>query len=129
MRSKCFSDNQAHGAPGVTIMKKNFVLDTNVLLHSPEALFAFEDNNVVVPITVVEEIDNFKRDSSQLGRSARQAARYLDALRRKGQIAEGVPLREGVPSDCSHKYRTSKGVAQGRQCRQPNPRHSHGFTQ
>ncbi|HBU48816.1 MAG TPA: hypothetical protein DEB46_10940, partial [Myxococcales bacterium] len=33
-------------------MKKNFVLDTNVLLHSPEALFAFEDNNVVVPITV-----------------------------------------------------------------------------
>lgn len=76
-------------------MKKNFVLDTNVLLHSPEALFAFEDNNVVVPITVVEEIDNFKRDTTELGRSARQAARYLDALRRKGKIAEGVPLREG----------------------------------
>ncbi len=82
-------------APRVETVKKNFVLDTNVLLHSPEALFAFEDNNVVVPITVVEEIDNFKRDSTQLGRSARQAARYLDALRRKGQIAQGVPLREG----------------------------------
>ena len=53
-------------------MKKNFVLDTNVLLHDPRSLFGFGDNNIVVPIYVIEEIDNFKRDLSTLGRNARQ---------------------------------------------------------
>ena len=43
-------------------MKKNFVLDTNVLLHDPRSLFSFDDNNVVIPIYVIEEVDKFKRD-------------------------------------------------------------------
>ena len=73
-------------------MKKNFVLDTNVLLHDPRSLFSFGDNNVVIPIYVIEEIDNFKRDLSSLGRNARQVARYLDEFRAQGKLREGVPL-------------------------------------
>jgi len=76
-------------------LKKNFVLDTNVLLHDPRSLFAFDDNDVVVPIYVIEEIDNFKRDLSSLGRNARQVARSLDEFRAQGKLAEGVPLGEG----------------------------------
>ena len=47
-------------------MRKNYVLDTNVLLHDPSALYKFKDNNVIVPVYVVEEIDKFKRDLSEL---------------------------------------------------------------
>jgi PhoH-like ATPase len=76
-------------------VKKNFVLDTNVLLHDPRSLFGFDDNDVVVPIYVIEEIDNFKRDLSTLGRNARQVSRYLDEFREKGKLKEGVPLGDG----------------------------------
>lgn len=75
--------------------RKNYVLDTNVLLHDPRALYAFEDNHVVVPIYVIEEIDNFKKDLSELGRNAREVARLLDAHREDGAISEGVPLENG----------------------------------
>jgi len=76
-------------------MIKNFVLDTNVLLHDPGALYAFEENNVVLPIYVVEEIDKFKRDMNELGRSARGVSRTLDELRSQGNLAEGVDLPDG----------------------------------
>ena len=76
-------------------MTKTFVLDTNVLLHDPRALFSFEDNNVVIPIAVVEEIDNFKKDLSELGRNARQISRYLDQLRSDGSLKDGVRLDRG----------------------------------
>jgi len=78
-----------------TSSPKIFVLDTNVLLHDPRALFSFEDNDVVIPIYVVEEIDNFKKDLSELGRNARQVSRYLDQLREEGSLAEGVQLDRG----------------------------------
>ena len=81
-------------APGQS-MKKNFVLDTNVLLHDPRSLFSFDDNNVVIPIYVIEEVDKFKRDQSELGRNSRVVARYLDAFRAEGSLAEGVPLPGG----------------------------------
>ena len=74
---------------------KNFVLDTNVLLHDPGALFTFEENNVVLPIYVIEEIDKFKREMSELGRSARGIGRALDQLRAQGNLAEGVDLPRG----------------------------------
>ena len=74
---------------------KTFVLDTNVLLHDPNAMFAFEDNNVVIPIYVVEEIDNFKKELSELGRSAREISRNLDELRNEGSLSEGVELDNG----------------------------------
>ncbi len=73
-------------------MKKNFVLDTNVLLHDPRALTAFKDNNVIIPIYVIEEVDTFKKDLSELGRNARQVSRLLDELRGKGKLIDGVPV-------------------------------------
>jgi PhoH-like ATPase len=76
-------------------LKKNFVLDTNVLLHDPRSLFGFEENDVVIPIYVIEEIDNFKRDLSTLGRNARQVSRYLDEFRVQGKLRDGVPLGDG----------------------------------
>jgi PhoH-like ATPase len=77
-------------------MKKNYVLDTNVLLHDPRAIFRFEDNNVIIPIYVIEEVDQFKREGSERGRNARQIARLLDGLRDSGgSLAKGVPLTSG----------------------------------
>jgi PhoH-like ATPase len=75
-------------------LKKNFVLDTNVLLHDPRSIFGFEDNDVIIPIYVIEEIDNFKRDLSTLGRNARQVSRYLDDFRTQGKLGEGVRIAE-----------------------------------
>lgn len=76
-------------------MKKIFVLDTNVLLHDPTALFSFEDNEVVIPIYVLEEVDNFKKELSELGRNARHVVRNLDVLRTEGILTEGVPINGG----------------------------------
>jgi PhoH-like ATPase len=77
-------------------MKKNYVLDTNVLLHDPRAIFRFEDNDVIVPIYCIEEVDQFKREGSERGRNARQIARVLDELREQGgSLASGVPLQSG----------------------------------
>ena len=77
-------------------MKKNYVLDTNVLLHDPRAIFRFEDNNVIIPIYVIEEVDQFKREGSERGRNARHIARALDELRDKGgSLASGVTLDSG----------------------------------
>ncbi|HCM15611.1 MAG TPA: phosphate starvation-inducible protein PhoH [Candidatus Cloacimonas sp.] len=75
--------------------KKIFVLDTNVLIHNPRALFAFEDNRVVVPIVVIEEIDQFKKGLDEKSRNARQIGRYLDDLRKMGKLQEGVPTDQG----------------------------------
>ena len=69
-------------------MRKNFILDTNVLLHDPRSIYSFKDNNVIIPIYVIEEIDQFKRDLSELGRNARLVARYLDSFR-DGGLAQG----------------------------------------
>ena len=77
-------------------MKKNYVLDTNVLLHDPRAIFRFEDNSVIIPIYVIEEVDQFKREGSERGRNARQIARLLDELRDSGgSLAKGVTLSNG----------------------------------
>ena len=74
---------------------KNFILDTNVLLHDPQALFQFEENNLFIPITVIEEIDRFKKNMDETGRNARQVSRILDGLRGQGQLASGVALPDG----------------------------------
>ena len=75
--------------------KKIFVLDTNVLIHNPQAMFSFENNRVVIPITVIEEVDNFKKGLDEKGRNARQIGRYLDELREKGSLKDGVPIEKG----------------------------------
>jgi len=76
-------------------MRKRYVLDTNVLLHDPNALHQFQDNEVIIPFKVIEEIDRFKRDQSELGRNARQVSRMLDEIRLKGNLHEGVTLPGG----------------------------------
>lgn len=76
-------------------MQKNFVFDTNVLLHDPRAIFKFEDNNVVIPIYVIEEIDTFKKEMTELGRNAREASRILDRFRQKGKLGDGVEMESG----------------------------------
>jgi PhoH-like ATPase len=76
-------------------MKKNYILDTNVLLHDPNAIHKFEENNIIIPIRVIEEIDHFKRELSELGRSARQISRMLDELRSHGKLSDGVKLDNG----------------------------------
>jgi len=76
-------------------MKKDYVLDTNVLLHDPYALYKFQDNNILIPLVVVEEIDKFKRDQSEVGRNARAVNRFLDKEREKGSLNKGVALESG----------------------------------
>jgi len=73
-------------------MPKTFVLDTNVLLHSAQALESFEENTVVLPMAVIEELDKFKKNHDELGRNARQVIRRLDQLRVRGKLCKGVPI-------------------------------------
>ncbi len=78
--------------------RKTYVLDTNVLLHDPGSLFAFEEHEVVIPIKMIEEVDRFKKDLTEVGRNARQVSRYLDQLRvehKDRPLSEGVPLENG----------------------------------
>src|SRR5512146_3491905 len=76
-------------------MKRSFVLDTKVLLHDPRAIFSFEDNDVTIPIVVIEELDKFKKGIDEIGRNARQVSRILDDFRQKGKLSQGVPLEGG----------------------------------
>lgn len=69
---------------------KHFVLDTNVLLHNPNSLYMFDDNIVVIPFTVLGELDKFKKNNDDTGRSAREVIRQLDKLRSKGTLSRGV---------------------------------------
>jgi PhoH-like ATPase len=74
---------------------KNYIIDTNVLLHDPNSLLSFHENNVLIPIEVIEEIDRFKRGSSELGQNARTVSRMLDSFRGDGSLSEGVKLPNG----------------------------------
>jgi PhoH-like ATPase len=73
-------------------VKKTYVLDTNVVLHDPLAVYKFEDNAVVLPIFVIEEVDQFKKELSELGQNARHLSRILDELRNQN----GRTLDQGV---------------------------------
>ena len=77
-------------------MKKNYLLDTNVLLHDPRALFNFEDNNIYLPLEVVVELDQFKKGSEEINANAREVIRNLEELTEKGVPDKGIALpREG----------------------------------
>lgn len=76
-------------------MRKIFVLDTNVLLHDPTALFAFQEHEVIIPAIVLEEIDSKKRNAEEIGRNARRVSRLLDGLRDQGHLHDGVHLEHG----------------------------------
>jgi len=75
--------------------KRIYLLDTNVLVYDPAALFAFEGAQIAVPIVVLEELDKFKSENTDRGRNAREAIRQLDELREKGPLGQGVALDNG----------------------------------
>src|SRR5580693_3286522 len=76
---------------------KTFVLDTNVLLHDPQSIFRFEDNNLVIPVEVLEELDAIKNEqSTERGRNARRVHRHLQELLPDSRtMLEGVKLPTG----------------------------------
>jgi PhoH-like ATPase len=74
---------------------KTFVIDTNVLIHRPEALLSFRDSRIVIPLWVLEELDKLKAYSDERGRNARHAVRFLDEAFRRGRPKEGVRLENG----------------------------------
>ncbi len=76
-------------------MRKAFILDTNVLLFDPQAIYKFGNNDVIIPIVVIEEIDRFKRDMSENGRHARLFSRLIDDMREDGELSQGVKLPGG----------------------------------
>ena len=76
-------------------MVKKYVIDTNVLLQAPYAMESFEDNSVVIPMVVLEELDHFKKAEGEIGANARRVIRYLEQLRQKGDLIKGVSLENG----------------------------------
>ena len=71
--------------------RKHFVLDATVLLHNPDAIFKFEEHEVIIPLSVIEELDQYKTTNDEQGRNARDVIRHIDRLRSKGALTEGVP--------------------------------------
>jgi PhoH-like ATPase len=82
-------------------LKKKFVLDTNVLLANPNAILSFDDNDVYIPISVIEEMDTFKKGMSETGRNARHFSRILDDLRSRGSLSTGIKLFPDRPDSGS----------------------------
>jgi len=77
-----------------TATRKHFVLDTNVLLHNPGAINMFDEHEIVIPLTVIEELDNFKKNSDDTGRNSREVIRAIDRLRSEGHLFDGVSLND-----------------------------------
>lgn len=92
-------------------MRKNYVLDTNVLIHDPQSIFQFQNNNLFVPVYVLEELDKIKSEQSLRGRNSREACRIIDDLRSEGSLSEGVPIGDGVFSIYVPKERRVLQVA------------------
>jgi len=78
--------------------RKTFVIDTNVLLHDPAAISKFKENNVVIPLGVLEELDGMKRQSDELGKNARTVVRYIDSLKEseKGDLNNGIYVEDEI---------------------------------
>ncbi|MFW5829397.1 MAG: PhoH family protein [Planctomycetota bacterium] len=97
----------------ISATSKTYVIDTNVLLHNPKALFAFADNHVVIPMIVLEELDKFKTKSNELGRNSREVARDLDRLRQYGSLRDGVPTDQGGLIQVILRYDELEGALPG----------------
>ncbi len=76
-------------------MRKNYILDANILIHDPYSIFQFADNTVIIPVGVIGEIDRFKKEVTDRGFNARTVVRLLDALRTQNSLAAGVKLESG----------------------------------
>jgi len=87
---------------------KTYVLDTSVLLYDPNCLLSFEDNEIVLPLKVIEELDSFKDGEQSIHRNAREVIRQIDTYRQKGKLLEGVELESGgrIRSVSDDKHRS-----------------------
>lgn len=95
-------------------MIKNYLLDTNILLQNPQSLFGFEDNNVYLCGTTMQELDSKKTAPGELGYNARECCRILDGLRETGDLTKGVVLHTAAePKKCGKLYVEPDGVNQG----------------
>jgi len=90
---------------------KTFVIDTNVFIHRPNAILSFKDNEVVVPLWVLEELDKLKSSSDERGRNARHAIRFLDELAHHGDLSQGVKMSNG--SVCRVVLTTPRNIPAG----------------
>jgi PhoH-like ATPase len=79
------------------VTRKTFLIDTNVLVHDATAISKFKDNDVVITLSVLEELDSLKRDTNEVGRNARDVIRYIDSLKTEetGDLNRGVTIPEG----------------------------------
>jgi PhoH-like ATPase len=77
------------------MMRKNYILDANILIHDPYSVFQFADNTVIIPVGVIGELDRFKKEPTDRGFSARAVVRLLDGLRNGQSLATGVSLENG----------------------------------
>ena len=98
--------------------RRLFVLDTNVLMHDPTSIFRFEEHDVYIPMTVLEELDAHKKGLSEASRNVRQVSRFLDDMIRdatKEQIDKGLPLPNEFSGNHGQKPSTGRLFFQTRQ--------------
>lgn len=76
-------------------MIKSYVIDTNILIQAPYACQCFEENRVILPLVVLEELDGLKKAEGEKGANARRAIRFLEKLRLKGDLLKGVQMENG----------------------------------
>ena len=119
MKRRSLSEQQPPAAPGTSVtgtagaervMRRLFVLDTNVLMHDPTSIFRFEEHDIYLPMVVLEELDANKKGLSEASRNVRQASRFLDEMIRgasKEQIDQGLPLPSGYSGN--HGKKASSG--------------------
>jgi len=91
--------------------KRIYVLDTNVLMHDPTALFRFEEHDVFLPMTVLEELDAAKKGTSEVARNARQVSRFINELIEHGN---GRKIEDGLDLILPQGLQLERGVQVGR---------------
>ncbi len=89
--------NRNNPSEGKKTSRKTFVIDTNVFIHDPTAIQNFQDNDVVIPLAVLEELDSLKRYTDESGKNSREVIRYIDSLKAEtmGDLHSGVVIPEG----------------------------------
>lgn len=90
-------EKQLNLSEDLQVARKTFIIDTNVLIHDPEAIKKFKDNDVVIPLSVLEELDSFKRYQDEVGKNSREVVRYIDSLKNvvESDFYTGIVIPEG----------------------------------
>jgi len=83
------------GNKSTVLPRKTFVIDTNVLIHRPDAILSFKDSDIVIPLWVLEELDKLKTYSDERGRNARHAIRFIDKRAKGSNLSHGTKIENG----------------------------------